>query len=110
MDGQLYTNEGCASISDTEGNLLFYTDGITVHTKNHTIMENGTELKGDPSSTHSAIIIPKPGTTTVYYIFTVDALTLNGGGVDGLQYSEVDMSFNGGLGKVTSKNNLSKKA
>lgn len=106
MDGQLYTNEGCASISDTEGNLLFYTDGITVHTKNHTIMENGTELKGDPSSTHSAIIIPKPGTTTVYYIFTVDALTLNGGGVDGLQYSEVDMSFNGGLGKVTSKNNL----
>ncbi len=29
------TNEGCASISDSDGNLLFYTDGTTVWNRNH---------------------------------------------------------------------------
>jgi len=28
--GQLSTLEGCTSISDTDGNLLFYSDGSTV--------------------------------------------------------------------------------
>ncbi|NCG29475.1 MAG: hypothetical protein GWP27_03280 [Bacteroidetes bacterium] len=28
--GQLNTQEGCATISDNAGDLLFYTDGITV--------------------------------------------------------------------------------
>ena len=40
-DGQLFTNEGCASISDSSGNLLFYTDGSRVWNKNHTTMMNG---------------------------------------------------------------------
>ncbi|CAM4303053.1 hypothetical protein [Gillisia hiemivivida] len=106
LDGQLSTNEGCASISDSDGNLLFYTDGITVYNKNHSIMQNGTGLKGDSSSTHSAIIIPKPGTTNIYYVFTLDSLHLYGGGVNGLQFSEVDMSLNGGIGAVISKNKL----
>jgi gliding motility-associated-like protein len=106
LDGQLSTNEGCASISDSDGNLVFYTDGITVYNKNHEIMQNGTGLNGNPSSTHSAIIVPKPGTTNIYYIFTVDSLTLNGPGVNGLQFSEVNISLNSGFGAVTSKNNL----
>lgn len=49
-DGQLNTEEGCSSISDTNGNLLFYTDGKTVWDKNHIIMPNGTDLFGDSSS------------------------------------------------------------
>ena len=35
-DGAMNTWEGCASIADPNGNLLFYTDGITVWNKNHT--------------------------------------------------------------------------
>ncbi|UJH90899.1 hypothetical protein LZ575_19705 [Antarcticibacterium sp. 1MA-6-2] len=104
LDGELSTNEGCASISDSGGNLLFYTDGITVYNKNHAVMQNGTGLRGDPSSTHSAIIVPKPGTTNNYYIFTLDALSLGGAGSNGLQYSEVDMTLNGGIGAVIIKN------
>ena len=38
-DGQLNTGEGCASISDSSGNLLFYTDGVTVYNKNHANMQ-----------------------------------------------------------------------
>lgn len=76
-DGQLNTNEGCSSIADANGNLLFYTDGRTVWDRNHLIMPNGnyaagTGLYGDPSSTQSGIIVPKPGNPDVYYIFTVD--------------------------------------
>lgn len=71
------TNEGCSSISDVSGNLLFYTDGRNVWDKNHNIMPNadyasGFGLLGDPSSTSSGLIVPKPGNLDQYYIFTVD--------------------------------------
>ena len=53
-DGVLSTREGCTSISDRNGNLLFYTDGTTIWNRNHDIMINGTGLLGDDSSTQSA--------------------------------------------------------
>jgi hypothetical protein len=37
-DGKLTTNEGCATISDKDGNYFFYTDGSFVYNKNHKIM------------------------------------------------------------------------
>lgn len=101
LDGEIDTNEGCAVISDPNGNLLFYTDGSTVWDRNHNIMPNGTGLLGDSSSTQSAIIVPKPGDSSIYYVFTVD----DGGGPDGLNYSEVDLSLNGGLGDITALKN-----
>ncbi len=101
-DSEMFTNEGCATISDYNGNLLFYTDGITVWNKNHIIMPNGNDLNGHFSSTNSAIIVPKPGDTNKYYIFTVDDL----GGINGLQYSEVDMLLNSGLGNITATKNI----
>ncbi|MBT8272485.1 MAG: PKD domain-containing protein, partial [Bacteroidia bacterium] len=75
--GTISTNEGCSSISDPNGNLLFYTDGRTVWDRNFQIMPNadylgGSGLLGDPSSTSSAVIVPKPGNADQYYIFTVD--------------------------------------
>ncbi|MFD2433230.1 hypothetical protein ACFSO9_06510 [Mesonia maritima] len=76
-DGQLNTNEGCSSISDVNGNLLFYTDGRTVWNRNHQIMSNadyfgGNGLLGDPSSTSSGLIVPHPTNSDLYFIFTVD--------------------------------------
>tara|TARA_R110002049_G_scaffold307668_2_gene508839 strand:- start:4425 stop:5441 length:1017 start_codon:yes stop_codon:yes gene_type:complete len=100
LNGQLKTNEGCATISNNQGKLLFYTDGITVWDKNHDVMPNGQGLLGHMSSTQSAIIIPKPNSTTTYYIFTVT----NAGGTDGLQYSEVDLNLNNG--DITSNKNI----
>lgn len=98
----IYTTEGCASISDTGGNLLFYTDGVTVYNNTHAAMPNGNGLMGDISSTQSAIIIRKPGSSNIYYIFTVAA----DGGPDGFRYSEVDMTLQGGLGDVTATKNV----
>lgn len=99
-DGQLQTFEGNATISDASGKLLFYTDGITIYNKNHTVMLNGTGLWGDPSTTQSATIVPKPGSITEFYVFTIDAEAKP----HGLSYSIVDMSLAGGLGAVTTRN------
>lgn len=98
-NGQLNTFEGCASISDVNGNLLFYTDGITVFDATHQIMQNGQGLLGNPSSAQSAIIIPKPQDVNIYYIFTVDTAA-TGGADSGLHWYEVDMTANNGLGAV----------
>ena len=102
LDGQLVTNEGCASIANQSGQLLFYTDGVTVWNKNHNIMLNGSGLNGSFTSTNSAIIIPKPNNSNIYYIFTVDAEA----GSNGLQYSEVDITLDSGLGGITMNKNV----
>ncbi|MFD2824224.1 T9SS type B sorting domain-containing protein [Lacinutrix iliipiscaria] len=102
-DGQLFTEEGCTSISSSSGNLLFYTNGVNVYNWQHSIMDNGTGLKGNQSSTQSAIIIPKPGSSNIYYIFTVDT-EYSGNPDEGFHFSEVDMNLNFGLGAVTRKN------
>ena len=105
-DGKLNTLEGCATISDTSGKLLFYTDGTTVFTRNHEIMQNGSGLFGDSSSTQSAIIIPKPLDPNIYYIFTVDVVRVYQNGpteTNGMNYSIVDFSSNPD-GEVISKN------
>ncbi|SHF21086.1 PKD domain-containing protein [Dysgonomonas macrotermitis] len=99
--GPLNTREGCFTVSTYDGQLLFSSDGSTVYDKNGNIMINGTGLLGDYSATQSGIVVPKPGSTTEYYVVTVPAM----GGTDGLNYSIIDISLNGGLGEVTSKNN-----
>jgi hypothetical protein len=98
--GVTSNTEGCSSISDASGNLLFYTDGVYVWNKNHQQMPNGSGLHGSTSSTQSALVVPKPGSTTEYYIFTVDEI----GGPNGFEYSIVDMTLDGGLGDVSTLN------
>lgn len=92
--------EGCASISDNLGNLLFYTDGVDVWDRTNNVMPNG-YLVGAETSTQSAVIVPKPDSAGIYYIFTSDG---GGVGMYGICYSEVDMSLNTGLGDVSIAN------
>ena len=71
--------EGCSSISDADGNLLFYTDGMSVWNKNNTVVPHGAyspntnstfALSGWFSSAQSAQILKKPGADSLYYILT----------------------------------------
>jgi len=94
--------EGVASISDQNGSLLFYTSGVTIYDRNHNPMPNGTGLLGDVSSTQSAVIVQKPLSTNLFYVFTSDADV----GTDGIRWTEVDMNQNSGLGAVTSNKNV----
>jgi gliding motility-associated-like protein len=99
-NGMMNPWEGCASISDASGNLLFYTDGLSVWNKTHAVMANGTGLFGNSSSTQAGVIVQKPGSANIYYVFTEDAQA----GVNGLCYSTVDMNLAAGNGSVTVKN------
>ncbi|MCD4745098.1 MAG: hypothetical protein K8R58_02240, partial [Bacteroidales bacterium] len=64
--------EGCSVIHDKDGNLLFYTDGVTIWDRTHTRMSTpgGVSLLGNFSSTQSALIVPQPCNDSLYYVFT----------------------------------------
>ncbi|MCK9480915.1 MAG: gliding motility-associated C-terminal domain-containing protein [Bacteroidia bacterium] len=100
----MFVEHGCASISDANGNLLFYTDGKTIWDKNHVPMPNGTGLTGQAFSTQSVMIVPQPGNDLVYYVF----ITNESWNSNNFCYSIVNMRLNGGTGDVeyTKKNSL----
>ena len=101
-DGAMVTAEGCAVLSNAAGQLLMYTDGKTVYNRNHQIMPNGTGLLGHDDSTHSGVIVPLPGSTHLYYVFTIDFQAHP----NGFRYSIVDMDLDAGLGEVTTTKNI----
>ncbi len=100
------SNESTASVSDPNtGQLLFYTDGTKVWNANNQVMPNGSNLLGGfyNSCTQGALIVPFPEDNQRYYLFTLEeleALSLSPVVDNGLRYSVIDMTLNGGLGDV----------
>ncbi len=97
------TREGCASIADERGRLLFYTDGDAVWNRTHKQMPNGKDLAGvgkniTASTTQGAIIVPMPGEPEKYYIFSLGAI--ESGFFGRLSYSIIDMELDNGLGDL----------
>ncbi len=98
-------DEGSASYSDDQGNLLFYTNGGGsnnpwpggVWNRNNVLMPNGniTGLTGSDSSPQSSLVIKK--STTEYYLFTIGAAS----NPAGVRVTIIDMSLDGGLGDLT---------
>ena len=104
-NGKMVAEEGVSSISDTAGNLLFYTNGINVWNKTHSIMDNGTGLMGNHSSAQSSIVVKQSGNDSIYYVFTVDSYeSYIYPPHKGFRYSIVNTQQNSGLGKVILKN------
>ena len=64
------TDEGCSSISDTNGNLLFYTDGRKLYNATGAAV-TGPLLGGNLKSACSALIVPPAGGGSLYHLFTV---------------------------------------
>jgi len=100
-NGLLNTLEGCSTFSDANGALLFYSDGITVFDKNHTVMNYtddtpANNLLGNPSATQSGMIIPKPLSASIYYLFTVT----DNNSSTGFNVYTIDMSLNRGNGQL----------
>lgn len=104
QNSAMIAEEGCASISDTDGELLFYSNGNTVYNRLHQIMVNGDNIAGNTSGSQSSIIVPFPGNEDFFYLFTTDAIQNNF--QNGYRYSIIDMTKNNGNGEVTSKNVL----
>jgi gliding motility-associated-like protein len=97
-------DEGCASICNHQGEILFYTNGITVYNRDHEVMANGTGLMANISTLQGVIIVPVGSNDSIFYIFTADAVENNF--ANGYRYSIVDMHLDNGKGAVTTKNVL----
>ncbi len=100
----MHSDEGVSSIADGNGNLLFYTNGVTVWDRNNNQMPNGFGLLGGQltSARNQAIIAPDPADPNNYYIFCNDENENQFNA--GVHYSKVEMALNGGNGDVTLKN------
>lgn len=109
-------NHTHANITDTAGNLLFYTNGYYIANANNDTMFNGSGLTPGAYANdfydgflipQGALIIPKPGSNSIYYLFhSVDDNYPSPGGNFALKLclTTIDMSLNSGLGGVISKN------
>jgi hypothetical protein len=97
----MHTEEGCATISDINGNLLFYTNGMKVWNSSHQVIASG--LMGGASSAQAALIIPKPLNPGIYYILT----TPDWGGIwsDGFIYYR-EVTVDGTIVTVEPDNHL----
>ena len=109
-----------AMISDSTGQLLFYTNGCSISNYLGETMENGDSI--NPGEVHESqcqntytipdgvLIIPKPGSDTEFYLFHQSLVFLTNPVFDiktfPLYYSLVDMGFNNDLGKVITKNQI----
>ncbi|HIC32062.1 MAG TPA: T9SS type B sorting domain-containing protein [Flavobacteriaceae bacterium] len=104
-DGAIIAPAGCSSISDSNGDLLFYTNGETVWNQNHETMNNGNDLAGMVEHNQSSIIVPNPDNENIYYIFSTRSEIGNFLPI-GVFYSIVEFSDDFPLGNVIEKNNL----
>ena len=102
----------CASVADSIGQLQFYAHTIAnlndtsthVYNWQNQLMNNGDQIVGE-AWYNELVIVPMPDSSDFYYLFSIGVAS---GPVAfrGLFYSIIDMSANGGLGEVVSKNNI----
>jgi gliding motility-associated-like protein len=92
-------------MSDTNGNFLFYSEGVTILNRNGLSMPNGDTIIGDARTWMGTLILQKPGSDHLYYVFTVD-YDDQYQQIDGMHYSIVDMNLDGGLGDVTAEKDI----
>ncbi len=100
-NGRMQGFEGVASIADrSTGEFLFCTNSENVWDRRQQIMPNG-NLHDRANSITQVLIVPLPGSTNIYYIFSS---AMQGEMSRGVRYHIVDMNLNGGFGDLTRKN------
>jgi len=104
------TQEPSATISGSDRELLFYSNGQNVWNADNEIMPNGDsihiggiDLTGHSSYTQGVTIIPKPGSENIFYLIHMSGPNVPDDTI-GLEYTIIDMDLDGGLGDVVSKN------
>ncbi|MEA3496147.1 MAG: PKD domain-containing protein, partial [Bacteroidota bacterium] len=105
-DSKMYGGRGTSTISDKNGNLLFYSNGNTIWNKNHDTLKNGYGLNNSSACDQSPMIIPHPGgNPNIYYLFTVQYPYLGQNlTTEGFWYHILDMTKDNGNGEIVLKN------
>ena len=118
------------TMSDDQGNLIFYTNGCQIANTNHELMENGDSLNVGPyyferdcnayhnnstlsaynAGTQSIMSLPVPFSDNEYYLIhllkelTPDPINLGTAWIPKMLLTRLDMNANDGLGTVLYKN------
>lgn len=98
--------EGTSTISDRNGQVVLFTDGVSVWDRNFNLVSSPPPpgIGGSAQSAQAALIVPVPGDETLYYIFTTK--DVYGDGTFELRYSLFDLKLNGGTGGMLEENQL----
>lgn len=112
------------SMSDPEGNLLFYSNGCVIVNAKGEVMQNGDSINpgiiqdnfcsgGGSPIRQGVIALPAPDSDSLYYVFNLDLdqpyfghPTYFGIAPQRVYYQKIDMSQDTGLGAVTLKNQI----
>jgi hypothetical protein len=89
------------SVSDSSGNLLFFSDGQSVFNRNYAVMPNSTFLFGGHGGCQSIVAVSKINDPGKYFLFTVGT-DYDPPPLKGFYYSLLDMQLDGGLGDIVS--------
>ncbi len=100
-DGNILAEEGCTTVSDDNGDLLFYTNGDIIWDSEHNVMANGTDLGGDPAASQGVIAVAHGSDPSLYYLFLNQDVSSD---TSNFSYALVDLKLNEGLGDVVLKN------
>lgn len=95
-------DEGSTVVTDGNGTLQFWVGQGNVYNRNQVVMANGGGISGNLSAVQVAVAFAAPDVPGKYFVVTTTGEAAGKAGT--LQYSVVDMTANGGLGAVTSKN------
>lgn len=112
---QMDFNHSLSDLSDTAGNLLFYTNGVYIADASNDTMLNGSGLNPSSYTTYcyqgiptpqANVVLPLPNSNNLYYLIhsTLDKYPGYTCSYD-LYLSIIDMNLNGGLGGVTNIKN-----
>lgn len=100
------TWEGISTVSDENGNLLFYSNSEDVFDSTYNTMPNGDSLGGNVSNSQT-LAVRKPGTSTLYYLFTTQNQTdIKNNIITGFRYAIIDLNLNNGNGDVLAANQV----
>lgn len=102
-----YSNAGCASVASPWNTILFYTNGVSIRNRNHTVMPNGNGLMAGAGteSTQGVVVMGYPRHDSMFLVFTTDESANNA--YNGLRYSVLDLRLDSTRGDiVASQKNL----
>lgn len=102
LNGRLISPSACATLSDAAGNLLLYSNGEQVWTRQHQLMAGGQALGGNADAAQGCTLLRSSnGASAVAYIFTQRLSGPGGLFSTGLPVvADVQLGAAGGLGQV----------
>ena len=110
-----FNDEACNSLSDSVGNLLFFTSQMhhtygtdllgVILNREEAVMENGDSLLIYSSGTNGTYFLNYPGSDSLFYLFTTELHQIGDVYLQ-IYYNIIDISLDSGRGSVIQKNVL----